>query len=274
MTIAPEAVPAAHHVRRLDLAGLGACVAGDGVIAAGAASGRTATVAAAALLQAGLLVGWGRSVAPPGPLAVLVVAAGVAAAADVVGYRSGSAAGIAGVLALGAVATIVAQLARGVARTHVVEAFAATLALCACVAAFALLPIAVRHRGADPLLLVAAAAGTALVIGRVADLVVVWPGVLRDIGRGAVGLVVGTAAGAGAALLCAAGQTGGAALDPVRAVVLGAVVALVAVLVDIAGLCLLADATSRRGFGAVLGPMLALMSALVLAYAYRSHAFA
>lgn len=268
MTVLPEAAPAARLGHRLAvvLAGLGVCVVGAGVLAAGAALGGPAVLAGTALLQAGALAAWWRVVAPPGPVAVLCVAGGVAVAADVICYSGRSAAGLAGVLALGVVATIVAQLVRGVARTGVVEAFASTLALSACVVGFALLPVVLRRDGADPLLLVAAAAGAALVLARAADLVLVWPHVVDSVGRGALGVVVGTAAGAGAAVLCAGAQTGATVPDPPRAAVLGAVVALVAVLIDIGGACLVANVPGRR-FGFGLGPMLALMSTAVLAYA-------
>lgn len=246
---------------------LGVCVVGSGVLAAGAALESPAVLVAVVLLQVGVLVAWWRAVAPPGPVTVLGVAVGVATAADVVAVH-GSILGLAGALGVGVLATIVAQLTRGVGRTRVVEAFGSTLTLCLSVVAFALLPFVVRTDGADRLLQAATAAGVALVLARVTDLVVVWPRLLGTVSRGGVGLAVGTAGAAGAAALCADAQSV-ATPGLMPALGLGAVVGLVAVLMDIAGACLLAELPARR-FGFGLGPLMALMSATVIAYVYLS----
>ncbi len=141
----------------------------------------------------------------------LAVVAAAAGDASVLG-SDGSVDALAGVLALSLVAALLLQIARK-DRARVTESLAHTLLAVLLVAAAACL-IAVRDRpGGDAALLVGlAAAGTALLVARLVDLVNSKPLLVPGASRGWAGMVLGLATGAVvAAVVAGAGDavTGG-----------------------------------------------------------------
>jgi len=266
VTALPETASPEHRseLRPLALlAGAGCCALGTGILAAGVTVGAPAAVASSAVLQAGLLASWWRAMTPAGPLSMLLVAGAVALAADVLIAAGAGAGALTGVLALGVVATIAAQLARGVARTMVVQSYAGTLLLAAAMVAYALLAAAMRADGADPVLLVVLSAGGGLVLARLVDLLVARPRLVAGVRRGGLGLVLGLALGIGLALAYARLATGEPSGE--QAALLGGGAALVAGLVDVGGQCLLAG-REPRSWSAGLAPLLALVAVVTVAF--------
>jgi hypothetical protein len=207
-------------------------------VGAGAALGPAPYLLLVAAAQAILIAAWWTAVRPPGRTAAAVVAGGAAAAADLVVLRAGGGTlePVVGVVAIAFVATVVAQLARGVGRAGVTESFGSTMLLTVCCTALTG-PLALHLRPGGPGIIAVclAAAGAGMAAAHLADAVSPAPELSPGTGRGGIGVALGGAAGAFAAGVVAGMVTED--LTPVVAALLGGVVALTAVLVGVGWVC-------------------------------------
>lgn len=207
-------------------------------VGAGAALGPGPYLLLVGAVQALLIAAWWTAVRPPGRTAAVVVAGGAAVAGDLLVLRDGGGTlePVVGVVAVAFVATVVAQLARGVGRAGVTESFGSTMLLTVCCAALAA-PLALHARPGGPAIVgvCLAAAGVALVTAHLADAVSPVPELSPGTGRGGIGVALGGAAGAFAAGVAAGFVTD--AVSPVVASLLGGVIALTAVLLGVGQAC-------------------------------------
>ncbi|SDD85335.1 hypothetical protein [Glycomyces harbinensis] len=192
------------------------------VYAAGIAVLQIATVA---------LVTWVRKV--QGAWVTLAVASGLALAADAaaVMWTPVSLLPITVLLALAFVAAVVGQLLR---REHsgATESLGFTMLLCVAVCGYTCF-IALSRLGSAPPAMYSAvvAAGTAILAARAVDLVMPDPRINRQVTRGAFGIVIGTMCGTASAAYAGLVIEGP---DPSHAAIGGLLVALIAVLSDLA----------------------------------------
>ncbi|MEU5155266.1 hypothetical protein [Glycomyces sp. NPDC021274] len=164
------------------------------------------------------------------PLAVASLLAIAASTAAVV-WTPVSLVPITVLLALGFGAAVAAQLVR---RTHVgvTENLGFTMLLCLAVCGYACY-IALSRLGSAPPAMYSAvvAAGTAILAARAVDLVMPDPRINRQVTRGAFGIVIGTMCGTASAAYAGLVIEGP---DPTHAAVGGLLIALTAVLADLA----------------------------------------
>jgi hypothetical protein len=246
-----------------------------GAVAAGAGLPGGPYLLVVAAVQALLIAAWWTTVRPSGRTAAAVVATGAAVAADlaVLLAGGGTIGPVVGVVAVAFVATVVAQLARGVGRAGITESFGSTMLLtvlcCALAAATALRE---RPGGPDVIALCVAAAGAGLVVAHLADAVRSRPELSPGTGRGAIGIFLGGVAGGAAAVAMTRIVTVPDVLAHVYAAPVGVLVALTAVLVDVGQVCALVG-RERAGepvpvswLGPVLGPGWGVVAAVVGAY--------
>jgi hypothetical protein len=204
-----------------------------------------------------------------------VVAGGAAVAADagVLLLGGGTLGPVLGVVAVAFVATVVAQLARGVGRVGVTEAFGSTMLLVVCCAALAA-ALALRDRpgGPDVLAVCLAAAGAGLVLAHAADAVRPVPELSPGTGRGGIGVALGAVAGAGAAVAVARVVVLPDGMSVGYTALVGVIVALTAVLVGVGQVCA-AVGREQAGeqvppswLGTALGPVWGVVAAVVGAY--------
>lgn len=190
-----------------------------------------------------VLLGLGLLALVDAPAAGGVFAIGAAAtgAADaVVLVDDGRVAGLAGVVALSLVAGLLHQLCRR-RRSRVTESLAATLVLVVLSCSAACLPAALQlPHGALTVRCALAAAGCALLAGRLGDAVVRRPAVVVGAARGWPGLVLGLGAGVAGCAVVAGGD-----LPVGRAALLGLAAAAAVVTGDV--LADLAAAELRPG---------------------------
>lgn len=193
--------------------------------AAGAVALGVALLVLQVLLAVGVLVS-ARAPALPGTAALVAL---VAAAADAAVLRAGRVDVLVGATALSFVAVLLLQLARW-ERDRVAEALAdALLAVCLAVGAACLAALHAA-RGPEPLLLVLAVTGAAVLAGRVADGATRGPRVAAAPTRTWAGAGVALAAGA----LVAAVAAVVADLPPGRSALVGLAVAAAAAVGDLA----------------------------------------
>jgi hypothetical protein len=147
----------------------------------------------------------------PGSGGAFVVAAAAAAVADVVVLRSdGRVSGLAGVIALGLVGSLLHQLLRR-GRTRVTESLADTLvAVVLAVSASSLIALRMAGGGRDAVIVCLAAGAGALIAGRIGDRVLPRPALAVGANRGWPGLLLALGAGAAAAVAVASGPVAGA----------------------------------------------------------------
>ena len=243
------------------LQGLGPAVVAGGLLVL-SLFGPVTLLVGVAVLQLVLVFGLLALLDAPSSGAAFALAVVAAAAGDALVLGSdGSVDALAGVLALSLVAALVLQIARK-DRTRVTESLAYTLLAILLVTAAACL-IAVRDRpGGDEAMLVGlAAAGTALLVGRLVDLVRAKPLLLTGSSRGWPGLLLGLAAGVVTAAV-AAGS--GDMVASGEGALIGLAVAATAVTADLAVHLSAAprDAGRRSRQGSALTPV-----ALLLPYA-------
>lgn len=237
-------------------------------VAVGAAA-QTSTLAlliVVALMQLVLLVGWLAIADPPSPRGVVAIGLGTAAAADAIaGFgTSASLDPLAAVLALAVLATIVVQLARGVARARVTEAMSASLGVAVGAVSVATLLVLLRQSGGTEAVTAAAlAASVAVFTARCVDKVLPVPHVAAGVDRGGLGIILGSMAGTAATAFYASTVT---SLNPQTGALLGWAVALVAVLADLAASYAVLAAPSRPAYSFAAGPLVALTAAAPVAY--------
>ena len=221
----PAARPALWHL------GTGGAVLALLLALAGLAGPVVLAVAVLAL-QVVLVLGALALVDAPAAGATFLLAAVAALVADVLVLRAGGDVGsLAGVVALAFVAALLHQLSRR-ERTRVTEALADTLLVVVLVASAACLP-ALRglDGGREVVLAALAAAGAALLAGRLGDQVLPRPALALGALRGWPGLLLGLGAGVAAAVVVAG--TGGPLAGP-RAALVGLAAAAAAAAADLA----------------------------------------
>jgi hypothetical protein len=185
-------------------------------------------------VQVLFILAWTVTLRPAGPRVVAGVALMAAVAADLAAVlpRHASLAPV-GLVTAGAFAVAVAgQLLRGADRSRVTESLGGSLIVVIGVVCFAMLVVLIRHAPGTPAVVTClVAAGVALVVARLTDIVLPSPRTSPQVPRGSTGVVVGAMAGT-----LAAGYLGSilVGLHPPRAALAGLVTALVAVLADLA----------------------------------------
>jgi hypothetical protein len=214
---------------------------------AGSAVSAVGLVAAVALVQAALVASWVFGIGLPGRIGALVIGLLTTAGADAVvvkGHEHGYQPVLA-VLGLAIPAMFLHQLTRGVVRARVVESLSDIAILLLAVCAMAGL-VVLRYQGAGErtVLAVVAAAGVALVVGQLTDLV--WPALRFDprVDRGLPALLTGVLAGGAVSYGVLHSVLNFAGL---RSAFAGAAVAAVA--------CLLAVGASFIGAHSTLSPL-------------------
>ena len=146
----------------------------------------------------------------PGSGGAFVVAAVAAAMADVVVLRAdGRVSGLAGVIALGLVGSLLHQLLRR-GRTRVTESLADTLvAVVLAVSASSLVALRMAGGGRDAVIVCLTAGAGALIAGRIGDRILPRPALALGANRGWPGLLLALGAGAAAAVAVAHGPVAG-----------------------------------------------------------------
>jgi hypothetical protein len=190
-------------------------------------------LAAVLVLQLGLVLSWVLVTGIQGFAGSLAVGAAAAVAADLdLGLSAHpSLGGLLAVFGVGFLAVVVQQMFRR-PRSDLVASMSGAVLLFTVVGALAALLLLGRASSGDGHAAVALlAAGAALVLGHLVDLVLPRPQLAVDVPQGLVGLVVAVLAGAAVAYL---GRDAGNALDATAAVVYGAVLGMVASLMALA----------------------------------------
>jgi hypothetical protein len=185
-------------------------------------------------VQVLFILSWTATLRPAGPRVVAGVALIAAVAADLAAVlpTHASLAPI-GLVTAGAFAVaVVGQLLRGAERSRVTDSLGGTLIVVLGVICFSMLVVLIRHSPGTPAVVAClVAAGVALVVARLTDIVLPSPRTSPQVQRGSIGVILGAMAGT-----VAAGYMGSAlvGLHPPRAAIAGLVTALVAVLTDLA----------------------------------------
>jgi hypothetical protein len=210
---------------------------------------------------------------PPAPRIVAGVGLAAAAVADLAAVLvdSASLAPLAYVIAGAFVAGVVGQLARRAERTRVTESLAYTLAVVIGVVALTSLIVLTHYpRGTHSIVACLIAAGVAVMVARLTDIVAPYPSLAPGVPRGGFGVLSGLLAGAGAAAVTGslvAGLTAGGAAAA------GLVTAFIAVVADLsvgyaeAGRQLAGRPPALQSVARLYGPLAAFALAAPVAYA-------
>jgi hypothetical protein len=210
---------------------------------------------------------------PPAPRIVAGVGLAAAVVADLAAVWAGSAslAPLAYVIAGAFVAGVVGQLARRAERERVTESLAYTLAVVIGVVALTSLIVLTHYpRGTHSIVTCLVAAGVAVMVARLTDIVAPYPGLAPGVPRGGAGVLFGLLAGTGAAAVTGSlvgGLTAGGAAAA------GLVTALIAVVADLsvgyaeAGRQLAGQAPASLPVARLQGPLVAFTLAAPVAYA-------
>jgi hypothetical protein len=190
-------------------------------------------LAAVLVLQLGLVLAWVLATGIQGFAGSLAVGAAAAVAADLVLVLPSRPAlgGLLAVLGVGFLAVVVQQMLRRPRHELVASLSGGVLLLCLVAALAALLLLGRERTGDGDALVALLAVAAALLVGHLADLVLPRPRLVADVPRGLVGLVLAVLAGAAVGYL---GRGTGHQLDPVPALISGAVLGLVAALTALA----------------------------------------
>lgn len=233
---ADPVAPVTGPPRRPSLLVQGLAPAGVAVaLMAAAAAGLVTLTVAVLLLQVVLALGLLALLGAPAASGALVVTVGTLVVADAVALGGeGRITQLAGVAALGLIASLVHQLVR-TERSRVTESLADTLMgiVVGCAAA-CLLALWQLDGGREVLLLGFAATGAVLLAGRVGDLLAPRPVLAQGATRGWPGLLLGLVAGVLAALAVASLEVVDGQLPLRSAALLGVVVASTVATADLA----------------------------------------
>lgn len=185
-------------------------------------------------VQVLFILSWTATLRPAGPRVVAAVALIAAVAADLAAVLPAHASlAPIGLVTAGAFAVaVIGQLLRGAERSRVTESLGGTLIVVVGVICFSMLVVLIRHSPGTPAVVAClVAAGVALVVARLTDIVLPSPRTSPQVQRGSIGVILGAMAGT-----VAAGYMGSVlvGLHPPRAAIAGLVTALVAVLADLA----------------------------------------
>jgi hypothetical protein len=185
-------------------------------------------------VQLFFVLAWTVAMRPPGPWVVAVVGLAAAAGADLAAVlpKDASLAPLGYVTVAGFVFGVLGQLLRGAGRQGVTESLGATVAVVVGVVAFAsLLVLDRRPLGTRSIVACLSAAAVALVVARLADVVLPVPRTSPEVPRGTIGVVLGAMAGTAAAATVGALMAG---LTPGRTAIAGVATAMVAIMADLA----------------------------------------
>jgi hypothetical protein len=180
------------------------------------------------------LFSWTLVLKPAGPRVVVAVGLATAAAADVAAVwpEKASLAPLGYVTVAAFILGVVGQLLRGAQRTKATESLAATLMVVVGEIAFASLIVLNRHPGGtNASVACLVAAGVAMVVARLTDVVVAAPRSSPQVPRGSLGVVLGAMAGTAAAAWAGTILVGP---SPSKLAIAGFVTATAAVLADLA----------------------------------------
>lgn len=184
-------------------------------------------------VQALFVVVWTVASRPPAPRVVAGVGLLVAVATDIsaVWTRPASLAPLAYVSAAGFLAGVVGQLTRRRGRLRVTESLASSLVVTLGVVSFAMLVVLGRiPRGTQALEACLVAAGVAIIVARLVDVVAAVPRVAPQVPRGGTGVVLGAMVGTGAAGFIGHMLAG---IPNLQTAIAGLITAVVAVMVDL-----------------------------------------
>jgi hypothetical protein len=185
-------------------------------------------------VQVLFVLSWTVAMRSPGPritAAVGLVAAGAADLAAVL-PNDASLAPLGYVTVAAFVLGVIGQLVRGGTRERATESLGATLSVVVGVVAFAALVVLNRHRlGTQSIVACLGAAAVALVVARLADIVLPSPRTSPQVPRGTVGVVLGAMAGTATATVLGSILVG---LHPGPAAIAGLVTAMAAIAADLA----------------------------------------
>lgn len=212
--------------------------------------GDVGRLAAVLVLQLGLVLAWVLATGIQGFAGSLAVGAAAAVAADLVLVLPSRPAlgGLLAVLGVGFLAVVLQQMLRR-PRQELVASLSGGLLLLTIVSALAALLLLGRERTGDGDALVALlAVAAALLVGHLVDLVLPRPQLADGVPRGLPGLVLAVLAGAVVGLL---GRGVGHQLEPLPALVSGAVLGLVAALTALAASYLVVETVARDDHGDV-----------------------
>ena len=194
-----------------------------------AVAGHLPLLAGAAFVQLLSILGFLALVEAPASGGIFVIGAAAALGADaVVAVDDGRVGGLAGVVGLSLMAGLLHQLARR-ERSRVTESLADTIVIVVLVCSAACLAAAVQqHGGSWPVRAALAAAGVALLAGRVGDAIVHRPALALGSTRAWPGLLLALGAGAAVSAVVADGH-----LTQGRATLVGLVAAATVAAVDL-----------------------------------------
>lgn len=176
---------------------------------------------------------WTVASRPPAPRVVAGVGLTMALGTDaaVVLVRDSSLEPLAYLTAAGFVLGVLGQLLRPAGRVRVTESLGSSLVISVGVVSFAtLIELASHARGTQALVACVAAAGIAVAVARMVDVIIPLPRIAPHVPRGGLGVVLGAMAGTAAAAVAGYYLAG---LDTNRAALAGLATALVAVMVDL-----------------------------------------
>ncbi|MGY0234992.1 hypothetical protein [Longispora urticae] len=256
-----------YKLRSLVLAGIAVLL--TGLLLAGARQDHWVYAGVLLAVQALCVATWLKATRPAGWPFVGGVALLVGALADLgaVLWTSTSLAPVAYALASGFLLAVFGQLARRDGRARLTEAFAANLALNVLVVGFPVALVLIRQdSGARTLGVCLLAAGAAVAVARIVDIVPVGPRLAPDVPRPILGLLLGIAAGVGVAVAAAQLRTD---LPVLHAVLMGVVTAGAAVLADLAVAYFEGDESGSEWtnwLASARGPVTAFAVAIPVAY--------
>ncbi len=212
--------------------------------------GELGRLAAVLVLQLGLVLAWVLVTGIRGFAGSLAVGAAAAVAADLALVLSErpELGGVLVVFGLGFLAVVLQQMFRRPRTDLVASMSGALLLICAVGSLAALLLVGRAESGPGWARIAVLAAGAALVVGHLVDLVLPRPQLAFDVPRGLIALLAAVLAGAGAALAGAlVDGTADGLTEKLSAVLYGAALAAVAALVALAASYVVVEATAIEG---------------------------
>jgi len=224
-------VAAPRRLRSLAIAGLAALL--GAALVAGAQTAPESFWYVVFAAQVIYVVSWTVAMRPPAAALIAAIGLAAAAAADLAAAWTAqpSLESQAYVAATAFGAAVAVQLARGKRRRSPTEALGASLSVVVGVVALAALIVLNRHTlGTQSIVACLGAAGVALAVARLSDVLLPLPRVSSQVPRGAIGVVLGAMAGT-----VAAGVTGAylVGLSPARAAGVGLITAMAALMADL-----------------------------------------
>ena len=225
-----QAVP----VRRMLSLGVAAfSVLATVALALGAHTERTADAVVVFGMQLLFVAVWTIASRPPAPRVVAGVGVAVAIGTDAAAVLVDKASlePLAYLTAAGFILGVIGQLLRPAGRVRVTESLGSSLVVAVGVVAFATLIELTRHpHGTQSLVACMGAAGLAVAVARIVDIVAPIPRIAPQVPRGGIGVVLGAMAGTGCAAIAGFYLDG---LETRPAALAGLATAVVAVMIDL-----------------------------------------